>query len=794
MQHAYISAKKNNKNILGLERPNRNEKKKKKTYMSTFQRVLPLLLLLHLTAHTVAAWDIAALRAANTAAPLYVAMPAGPPPMPPTLMPLCGNGRVDTRADYAAYYAQTHPSWITMLQRGVNRTFRVIADEVCDDGNRVDGDGCAADCMAQDAWAPPCELEVTPRPGASYEFVGFVNTTHALALLPDGLRLMDARTRTLGPQLAAKAFGTLSALLLRQSADDNDGGWTLLVHAPGALYAASARNNNGSAFTRLKAVDASMTRSEFYEGPASWPAALRTWLLLMRDDRVTLLSVHTAEEYSLQTPPTLEAPFAPYAYSLIGANQTTLNIAFVPALHVLSFTPPLSPSDTNPNGNGSAIATNRLFFYPTRPLSEFLWTNAMYSAMLASASRRISMYRSSSWRYEYAPQQPTDVDLPDDAGRYSTSASEAFISPLVLGAQDTTPRTWLGNAMQVHMHLDGPRLATRMFVGADVAEQCTSVAACSLDLPLCYDVLDGTNPFRDASAHGTYLDALVRAAQALPAASNNLSALLQRFIQPENILCASLPPVTLGAEHPVTGALWVVRGASIYELGRSGAQVVTTPDGRCASAYTRLPCPPCQWAPPTGGCTPCHTAGNATEGDLGRQQACAACLAPPARRRLLASSPTSLPLLYTVGSNASADSTGFLDALRTQRHATCVAQAGAPPVMPRIHTCREDVVDPQAAMRSLRERVDATGGWWTLVSAPRVVYNGSHLVVPNNADVPNGSAVLEVLGIAIASVALVAVCCGVCLVVVLVCVVACLFRRRDRPHADEGHALLPRRA
>ena len=50
------------------------------------------------------------------------------------------------------------------LQRGdhsgpiKNVSLRLAIDELCDDGNRLDGDGCSSDCAWRDALVPPCEV------------------------------------------------------------------------------------------------------------------------------------------------------------------------------------------------------------------------------------------------------------------------------------------------------------------------------------------------------------------------------------------------------------------------------------------------------------------------------------------------------------------------------------------------------------------------------------------------------------------------------------------------------------
>jgi cysteine-rich repeat protein len=105
------------------------------------------------------------------------------PLAPAEFLPLCGNGRIDSSTDYANYYA-SHPSWSmwpmyndTATGATKNVSLRLSIDEMCDDGNRLDGDGCSSDCVWRDALTPPCEVPLLPptdhAPGKlSHEYVG----------------------------------------------------------------------------------------------------------------------------------------------------------------------------------------------------------------------------------------------------------------------------------------------------------------------------------------------------------------------------------------------------------------------------------------------------------------------------------------------------------------------------------------------------------------------------------------------------------------------------------------------
>ena len=80
------------------------------------------------------------------------------PPICPDLLPLCGNGVIDKK-NYS--HSKIIPG----------RTITLAIDEVCDDGNNLDGDGCSADCMDMDSWVSSCELRVDMK--RVYEDVAF---------------------------------------------------------------------------------------------------------------------------------------------------------------------------------------------------------------------------------------------------------------------------------------------------------------------------------------------------------------------------------------------------------------------------------------------------------------------------------------------------------------------------------------------------------------------------------------------------------------------------------------------
>ena len=139
-----------------------------------------------------------------------------PPPLPPpardpmldnaNFLPLCGNGRIDKKADYEAYY-RTHPPLNLTRQEILPYIYdpansksihniTILADEECDDGNRLDLDGCSADCMNRDVWTSACEIAIDGLEGKNLNFEAIVYdkaTGNVYVSLTDGIYVLKMR-------------------------------------------------------------------------------------------------------------------------------------------------------------------------------------------------------------------------------------------------------------------------------------------------------------------------------------------------------------------------------------------------------------------------------------------------------------------------------------------------------------------------------------------------------------------------------------------------------------------------
>ena len=95
-------------------------------------------------------------------------------PMPSSLLTLCGNGVLNKKEDYLTLGSPVPGNSV---------------DEECDDGNRIDGDGCSADCMDVDTLVSHCKVSNVGR--LKYIAMDAVTGTLYLATMSGVIQRMD---------------------------------------------------------------------------------------------------------------------------------------------------------------------------------------------------------------------------------------------------------------------------------------------------------------------------------------------------------------------------------------------------------------------------------------------------------------------------------------------------------------------------------------------------------------------------------------------------------------------------
>jgi len=147
-----------------------------------------------------------------------------------SFMPLCGNGRLDTIADYQGYFNMSQRAKLMVsrarLTDGTTGEIEVqfAMDEVCDDGNRLDGDGCSADCLNFDSLVSACDIAMPPE-AAIVEDFAFMGSQAVIAA-KDALYTLSVGVPTV-TMLAPKSAVVTSMLWF---------GGELWVFAESAVY------------------------------------------------------------------------------------------------------------------------------------------------------------------------------------------------------------------------------------------------------------------------------------------------------------------------------------------------------------------------------------------------------------------------------------------------------------------------------------------------------------------------------------------------------------------------------
>ena len=290
-------------------------------------------------------------------------------PLHKDVAPLCGNGRVDTFEDYTVFYQQNPNAGAFTMPGppGANYTHTFMVNEVCDDGNRLDGDGCAADCASMDSMTPACPL---PTQGqfllpeeTAIEFIAFVDAASALVVTDKRVLLLNPENLTVASVIQAqKPFGTVRAGFYDASTYTV---WLYVGGAPPAVWVLS-RSANWMPIRRSQSPIA-----QAWNSPQRVDGSV-LFLPIMSDSWMYALMLLSVEEGSMinlwnetQTPLLLIAPPAPASSSspirvartnvaMLGGGPaadgtTSFQIMVVlESLHTLAFEVQIYPDSVNP--------------------------------------------------------------------------------------------------------------------------------------------------------------------------------------------------------------------------------------------------------------------------------------------------------------------------------------------------------------------------------------------------------------------------------------------------------------
>ena len=543
-------------------------------------------------------------------------------PLPTDLLaPLCGNGRLDTRADYPANFTGI---WV---------------DEVCDDGNRLDGDGCAADCASMDAWTSPCPLALNTS-GESVVALTFANASTVVIFTPTRRLYFDAITLT--PLHSSYfAIGPVATTMQR--------GTDFFVYGGGRVW---------------MPLNASWTPILVRDG-ATGEWLEQRYLVTAAGDIVDLerrrVANWTTSAHDLSNAQIAGTQGTTIAITCFFNDSSTLQFHLNTLNHSVVESTARTPSPDytlDPTAGG----------YP--------WIHLLLQSLMY---RVRSINSPSSARYGNAMTTVAD-------------SSSYTVGPLVMSVPRFSARNLLIEWQQF-AGLGDPILTNyRLEKGLCNGTQ----APCVLDTPLCYDILAPTNVYAAGTAQSLYTAFTARTAATLPQA-----------FQQADIRCPNRTAVISQlVAHPVSQALWAVRGTQVFEIGRRGTQRKTAE--QCLPSIGAA-CPAGSWSPPRLGCIPCSQ--SAAPDAVAAQQ----CPPTNASRRLLAANPCWVAL--TMVSNTYTTESAAAAFLATSAAMCNRTVSGG--IWRHAFICRLTTLNPSATIRSVRAAM--VPGVTDLLSPPSLV-------------------------------------------------------------------------
>ena len=505
----------------------------------------------------------------------------------PGFLPLCGNGRIDTRADYAAFYAnprnlpmnltkqQLLPAWAGLGNASAAHNLTILADEECDDGNRLDLDGCSADCMLMDLWTSPCEIAVD-RASLVYEDIIYDARRGAMVVSAlDGVYSLNVGlndTAVRAVRLAPKSFPATN--LFRQA---------------DSLVVYSAKHQS---FWRLADGGSSLTLLRNFSGTG--PGQLSEWRdrghcnddgSIVVHDRARVLYFSTP----LAAPVACDGPEVHRCMFVSSTGPLSLfqcdNFTAKAAVTVGPGTCEITRHDVVAN-NGNTLLQDVLEM-TMRQVGFMRTFRSNMDAVVSPPEPRMAVF---SYVVAYSPWGAL-IEAPTAAARALASPGTAPLTHRMHSLGDP----WLALAISGQVNNCGP-------------------GRCGFDTPLRYDLL-AANPLLNVATTATWgsvLQGMIQAEALQPPTITNLSALradparYNRLISTfaDMFQWSTTGLAVLAFEtHPASRSLWAVRGDRLVVIPKSGV-LLQRADGKCIPSGAAL-CPACQWAPSGRACRPC---------------------------------------------------------------------------------------------------------------------------------------------------------------------------------------------
>ena len=580
-------------------------------------------------------------------------------PLRADLAPLCGNGRIDTIADYVAF-----------PNKNTSSGYFFYVNEVCDDGNRLDGDGCAADCARLDAHTTPCALALDVS-GEALRFLRFLNESTLLVITPTRALYVDAVTLQTYTSTSMNDVAVVSGATFGGAPSaPTEGGATWLygivtggggrVWVLGSNASIAVEEASVGLWAPTEGGDLLLVTSAGQVVDAKRGRVMRGWT--SSDSALASVTAAVLDGGSVSLTCIFDGLLTHSFVYAVGAG-TLVNVVDAPSNYI-DFSTALDD--------------------PT--MDKWL---LLFSATLAHANFRYLPPTSFETLYIVNEDSPTKAD------------EHAQVSPYIVGGSVLSPRNAINHYHGRAYVLGDPVFSSNWNTNPDEMLCNGTDALCLLDVPLCYDPLL-PNPYSVNGRTDTLYAALVAAA----VGASKWSEVPQRAQLTRGCTPGT---VTQWLTHPATGALWLVRGRQVFEVGRRGAQVRLT-DGRCLPAHGGA-CPVGMWALPFGRCLDCAVNVSQYNATTAWQQQCAA---EGGGRRLLAEKEQTIELVLVSNEITSAGEAAKRLAAAAGGVCTCM-ETDTGGAWRKAYACiLTGVQDSGAALRALRA--------FDFVSPPSVVW------------------------------------------------------------------------
>ena len=535
--------------------------------------------------------DLTALRQGETS-PIF--QKSAPKPITdPNFFPLCGNGRLDTKADYERMQREGRLKSMYFTTRELNKitgqtetkidnnhSLVVMADEVCDDGNRIDLDGCSGDCLGLDVWTSSCELAMDRK--LKYEdLVAVPGTGDMIASTLDGIYLLNKiipgqriQTSTL---LYSKDFEVTNIWLLSETDI--------------ALYSSTQRiiwKLEGFK-TRTPTLSSIKDLTKFIQPSNNRAGYLSDGGLIFRDNHtIILLDNATGEIVSNCTFTHLFDESCFY-----GSTQQPDVFMRCDAIRMFF---EMTPSLCSAKSIELSLTGYNIWQDATIAINNYA---------VKDISQKVKGFHS----FVDPPlPPPLDTNSLGTPFIYKGYSAIGLAFEVIMGS----PRLALDPNPMTYLRSVGDETVLAWVLGQ--SNSCGQ-EPCIFDLPLGYDPFSST-PFDGATGKSMFhvLEELVNDELKLnpnittlyDLRYENFGTIYERVIDKFMLFIAEYSKThsfKTRTTHPESNNIWLIRDDSLYEISRSGVQARFA-DGTCLPSNIAI-CPPYFWANGGSACRPC---------------------------------------------------------------------------------------------------------------------------------------------------------------------------------------------